>query len=223
LSEQPRLERFLSRLMFLEQPLHRQIALTPQTRQQLLAWTDRPAMIIDESSQSAQDVQDALEGGYVGVSHKNCKGVIKGIAAACLIESRRRRGQTRLILSAEDLSNTGPIALAQDLAVVGALGLGNVERNGHHYFRGLHAWPKNLQQALLAEHGDLFRSVSGQDTTDTFAAPAIQAGQVTLRSINRAAFGVGQMSWQCVLAELDKASQRMKTDTNSESMMDLNG
>jgi len=212
LSEQPRLERFLSRLMFLEQPLHREIALSEQTRGQLLAWRDRLAMIIDESGASVQDVVDALAGGYVGVSHKNCKGVIKGIAAACLIEARRRRGQTRLILSAEDLSNTGPIALPQDLAVVAALGVGHVERNGHHYFRGLHAWPKELQQAVVAEHGELFRAVSDPDASEAFVAPAIQAGQVWLESINRAAFGIGQISWQCVLSELDKMSGLMQTD-----------
>ncbi|WP_428940173.1 hypothetical protein [Fontivita pretiosa] len=203
LSEQPRLKRFLSRLMFLEQPLHREIALSEPTRRQLLIWSDRPAMIIDESGASTQDVVDALAGGYVGVSHKNCKGVIKGIAAACLIESRRRRGQARLILSAEDLSNTGPIALAQDLAVVAALGVGHVERNGHHYFRGLHAWPKELQQAVLAEHADLFRAVSAQDASVSFVAPAIQAGQMWLDSLNSAAFGVGAASWQRVLAELN--------------------
>ena len=43
--------------------------------------------------------------GYAGVSHKNCKGVIKGLANAALVA---RRGG---LLSAEDLANVVLIGL----------------------------------------------------------------------------------------------------------------
>jgi hypothetical protein len=59
-------------------------------------------------------------------------------------------------MSGEDLCNVGPVALLQDLAVQAALGVTSVERNGHHYFKGLSAWPAAVQAHVLAEHGDLY-------------------------------------------------------------------
>src|SRR5262249_58169107 len=57
----------------------------------------------------------ALARGYQGTSHKNCKGVFKGIANACLVESLRREpGGEKLVMSGEDLANIGPVALLQD-------------------------------------------------------------------------------------------------------------
>jgi hypothetical protein len=48
------------------------------------------------------------------------------------------------------------VALQADLAVVAALGIGHVERNGHHYFRGLgHLGAAEKAQAL-ALHPDLY-------------------------------------------------------------------
>ena len=90
----------------------------------------------------------ALEVGYVGTSHKNCKGVFKGVANACLLSMlNRRQEEAGYLLTAEDLSNVGPVALLQDLAVVSQLGPGHAERNGHHYFRGLAALPADLARA----------------------------------------------------------------------------
>ena len=43
-----------------------------------------------------------------------------------------------------------------DLAVVATLGIGHVERNGHHYFHGLDHLPKAEQEAALARHPDLY-------------------------------------------------------------------
>jgi len=58
--------------------------------------------------------RQAVAFGYAGTSHKNCKGIIKGIANACMLEHRRRRDRSRpYILSAEDLTNIGPVALSR--------------------------------------------------------------------------------------------------------------
>ena len=59
-------------------------------------------------------------------------------------------------MSGEDLANIGPVALLQDLAVVASLGVRSVERNGHHYFAGLSAFPRAVQQQILTHHGDLY-------------------------------------------------------------------
>jgi hypothetical protein len=51
----------------------------------LRAWTDGPGMIIDESGGSIADLSRSLDLGYRGTSHKNCKGVAKGLANAVLL------------------------------------------------------------------------------------------------------------------------------------------
>ena len=121
---------FMSGLIFVEQPFHRSVALTPETCAALRAWKDRPPIIIDESDAEIGTLQVALEGGYAGTSHKNCKGIFKGIANACLIAKRRQANpDAALHMSAEDLTNVGPLALLQDLAVLASLGIPHAERN----------------------------------------------------------------------------------------------
>jgi hypothetical protein len=141
-------------------------------------------LIIDESDGAVEDLPRALTLGYAGTSHKNCKGIVKGIANACLLENRRRESK-RVILTGEDLCNLGPVALLQDLAMMAVLGIEHVERNGHHYYRGLSLWPAGWQQATLASHGDLYTGHS-----DHFACLHIHQGQVSLASVNSAPFGV---------------------------------
>lgn len=141
-------------------------------------------MIIDESDGALGDLPRALELGYAGTSHKNCKGIVKGIANACLLEKRRRGGH-RLVLTGEDLCNLGPVALLQDLALMALLGIEHVERNGHHYYRGLSLWPGDWQDATLAAHGDLYAR-----HRDGFACLHIRGGRVGLDSVNAAPLGV---------------------------------
>ena len=52
-------------------------------------------------------------------------------------------------MTSEDLSNIGPIALMQDLAVIGTLGINHTERNGHHYFKGLSGWSDEVQKQVI--------------------------------------------------------------------------
>ena len=87
---EPSLHDFLRHLLFVEQPLRRDVALSPQAKSELLAWSDRPPLIIDESDGALSSVVEALDSGYVGASFKNCKGVFGGIANACLLAHRRR-------------------------------------------------------------------------------------------------------------------------------------
>lgn len=177
---------FVDHLIFVEQPLHRDIALRAAVGQALAAWSDHPPLIIDESDGSLTSLPTALALGYQGTSHKNCKGIIKGIANACLIAHRQRQQPDRhFLLSGEDLTNIGPVALLQDLAVLATLGVDHAERNGHHYFAGLSMWPAAVQEQVLAHHSDLY----GQQ--GELVAVAIHAGQLRLDSITSAPFGVG--------------------------------
>jgi hypothetical protein len=179
--------RFLRHLIFVEQPFHRDVALSEATTTELLKWQGRPPIIIDESDAECAALPKALAGGYAGTSHKNCKGIIRGISSACLIAQRRRlQPNASLHLSAEDLTNLGPIALLQDLAVVGTLGITHAERNGHHYFTGLSQFPEDVQREILRHHGDLYaRHVDG------FPIVSVQDGRVEIGSLIDAPFGVG--------------------------------
>jgi hypothetical protein len=71
------------------------------------------------------------------------------------------RASQPLILSGEDPTNIGPVALMQDLAVMATLGIEHVERNGHHYFAGLSAFPGDIQQAVISAHPNLYEIAAG--------------------------------------------------------------
>src|SRR5439155_21233361 len=127
---EPALRELWRRIIVVEQPVHRDRALSEDPGAALRPWTDRPPLIIDESDGALGDLPRALALGYAGTSHKNCKGIVKGIANACLLEMRRGQGQ-QVVLTGEDLCNLGPVALLQDLATMALLGVEHVERNGH--------------------------------------------------------------------------------------------
>lgn len=184
LTSSPGLRNFLSRVVVVEQPVHRDHALSAEAGDLLHQWQDHPPLIIDESEATLGDLPRALALGYAGTSHKNCKGIIKGIANACLLEHRRRQGQPG-VLTGEDLANLGPLALLQDLSLMSTLGIPHVERNGHHYFRGLSLWPENWQRIVLRDHGDLYRQHERGFTT-----LRIEDGILKLASVNQSPFGL---------------------------------
>ena len=107
---------------------------------------------------------------------------------AALGTIKKEQSVTRqLILSAEDLGNIGPVALLQDLAVVAALGIPHVERNGHHYFAGLSMFPAPIQDQTARDHPDLY-----QRNTSGLLALQPSHGQLHLDSVNDAPLGVSQ-------------------------------
>lgn len=178
---------FMQGVLFVEQPLRRDVALTEDVKAALAAWPDCPPMIIDESDGALDSSVRALDCGYAGTSHKNCKGVFKGIANACLMAHRRRVDpESTYVLSSEDLANVGPVALLQDLAVLSVLGISHSERNGHHYFAGLQMFPDGVQAQVLAHHGSLYRRHA-----HGFPALDVKDGRVDVSSVLDAPFGYG--------------------------------
>lgn len=174
---------FWSHLLFIEQPWHRDVALTPAIGELARAWPDRPPIIIDESDAELTSLPTALGLGYAGTSHKNCKGIFKSVANACLLAQRRAAGLPAM-LSGEDLSNVGPVALIQDLAAAATLGVTSIERNGHHYFAGLSQFPASVQAHILRHHADLYtRSEAGWPRLD------VKNGRLHLDSVLAAPFG----------------------------------
>ncbi len=180
----PSLHDLWRRIIIVEQPVHRGHALSEEAGAALREWPTRPPMIVDESDGAVGDVPQALDLGYAGASYKSCKGIVKGIANACLLAKRRAEGRPG-VLTGEDLCTLGPYALLQDLAMMALLGIEHVERNGHHYYRGLSMLPIGWQESMLAAHGDLYaRHPEG------FARLRIEAGALSLASVNAAPFGV---------------------------------
>ena len=156
----PALARLFEATLYLEQPMSRALALdvdvTPLVR-------TRPHLI-DESDATLDAFPIARALGYTGVSSKSCKGLYKSIlnAARC-VRWNADADKSRCFLSAEDLTTQAGLAIQQDLALVGLLGLKHVERNGHHYvngFAGQGACDAE-QQGFLAAHPGLYEYREG--------------------------------------------------------------
>jgi hypothetical protein len=181
LASDPALKRLFASILMIEQPMYRGQALDDAVGEKLRTWTDGLPMIIDESDGSLDDLPRALSLGYQGTSHKNCKGVTKGLANAALL---KRRGLPWL--SGEDLASVGPVAMLQDLCVASLLGITHVERNGHHYFRGLSMYDEQVQADVLRAHEGFYRKhEAGFPTLD------IRNGLLDVSTLHAAPFACG--------------------------------
>lgn len=176
--QRPRGAALLEGLLFIEQPLPRQRSLEEAQRGALWELAAIAPVILDEADSGIDVLPRALEFGYGGISVKNCKGVFRGLLNRGVVECGGRG-----FLTAEDLTTTGVLPLQQDLATVLAHGLSHLERNGHHYFRGLDHLPVAEAEAALAAHGDLYRRVG-----DTVAL-RIEQGMLSVGSLECAGFG----------------------------------
>lgn len=148
----PRLGEFQQRMLYIEQPLPRELTWkTP-----LGEVGRRVSVIIDEADDGYDAFPRALALGYRGISSKSCKGVYKSI-----VNTARARAQSGCFISAEDLTTQAGLAVQQDTALVAFLGCTHVERNGHHYGNGFDGAPRAEGEAFLAAHPDLYRERNG--------------------------------------------------------------
>ena len=183
-----RMKSFFDHLLFIEQPFHRDIALTEEIGHALQSWDNAPPIIIDESDATLDTIPRALELGYNGTSHKNCKGVFKGILNRATINLRNRKaGNERYIMSGEDLGNIGPIANHQDLVVQACLGIESVERNGHHYFKGLSFFDRNIQSKAV----ECFPGIYSEDESG-YVRLNIRNGHLNMKDLLDTPFGTDQ-------------------------------
>ena len=128
--------RFYHRILYVEQPMDRALSLDPALKKELEVLAAKRPLLIDESDESLDSFRRALDLGYSGVSSKSCKGLVKALANSALAWQRTAAGRPCFV-AAEDLTAVPVVSLHQDLVHVAALGIGHVERNGHHYVRGL--------------------------------------------------------------------------------------
>ncbi len=178
LASRPVGRELFSHLLYIEQPLPRGVTFDAASNQGIERLDRFGGVILDEADGEPEAFRRALDLGYRGVSMKNCKGVFRALAHRALIERTGRGFQ-----SGEDLTNLPIVALQQDLATAAALHLGSIERNGHHYFRGLDHLDPQTRAAALREHPDLYEERDG----GVFLR--IHKGRLSLRSLACKGYG----------------------------------
>ena len=178
------LQTLWSNVIAVEQPLERGIALLPEHTAGIRELSQTKPVIIDESDGALDSYSQAIELGYRGVSSKCCKGAVKSLLNAGLTWLHNHRGQSReYIMTGEDLCTVGIVPVQSDLCLVATLGLEHIERNGHHYHRGLSYLPRAQQAAALAAHGDLYAEQHG------VVAPRLADGRFEIGSLQCEGFG----------------------------------
>jgi hypothetical protein len=170
MKEAPKLARLARSIVFIEQPIKRQNALAADVRE----FAREKPLIIDESDDTLEAFPKARALGYTGVSSKTCKGLYKSMT------NRARCAQwgSGYFMTGEDLTIQAGLALQQDLALVGALGLDHVERNGHHYVNGMAGLPEAEQSAFLEAHPGLYERSHGA------VRLRITQGEIDMRSLD---------------------------------------
>lgn len=177
------LDAFRQAILFVEQPLDRKVALAATLDDSALGAIGLP-LLIDESDDRPEAFRDAISLGYRGVSHKNCKGIFRAYMNAMLARLHSGDRPGSYFQSAEDLSCLPVVSLNADLAVVASLGIGHVERNGHHYFDGLAHLPAPEIEAALRAHPDLYHR-----HPDAGARLSCETGVLEIGSLQRAGMG----------------------------------
>ncbi|MCC6795095.1 MAG: hypothetical protein IT366_08245 [Candidatus Hydrogenedentes bacterium] len=181
------LQRLLSRVLLLEQPIERSAALSDAGVQGLSNAIELPPVIIDESDDNIDAFKEAAVLGYRGVSVKNCKGVFQGLMNRMLVDHFNAQGERQYTLSAEDLCNQPLVPLQQDLCALSVLGIDHVERNGHHYCGAMdHVSHLELEDCLKV-HGALYERFGSS------ARLSILNGVLDLGSLQQPGFGLGNV------------------------------
>lgn len=187
-SGQTVLREFMKHVIYIEQPMDRNVALTAAGASTFADFPNLPPVIIDESDDDLHSFKRAAALGYRGVSVKNCKGVFKGLLNLMLTQLYNEEGDTRYLLTGEDLCNQPLVPLQQDLCTLSVLGVDHAERNGHHYGGTLgHLSLEELNQCLEV-HAALYEQFQRS------ARLSIHNGQLDLSSLPQPGFGVGMIT-----------------------------
>jgi hypothetical protein len=139
-----------SRLLYVEQPMPREVTRASQLQEMTVY-----DFIIDEADDSYDAFVSARALGYRGISSKSCKGIYKSVINATRAAKWSTEGGKFLVTS-EDLTCQAGLAVQQDLALGGLIGVTHAERNGHHYVDGFGDTPPDEASAFLAAHPDLY-------------------------------------------------------------------
>lgn len=184
LRSKPYGKELLEAVLFLEQPLHRDLALDPAQAGAVARLSELKPVIIDESDDRLDSFERAVKLGYRGVSHKNCKGIFKSLQnRAQIVQWNKEAKKALYFQTGEDLATVPVVPLQQDLASLAALGIDHAEKNGHHYYHGLDHLPRVEQMAALTAHPDLY-----EEREDSVFL-RIQDGSIQLGSVHGPGYG----------------------------------
>ena len=177
----PQFENFLQRLLYVEQPLPRDLTFaTP-----LGGFGKSFAVIVDEGESDYDTFPKALALGYRGISSKACKGIYKSLINGARAAHWSGADAARTFLAGEDLTCQAGLAVQQDLALLAFHGVAHSERNGHHYVGGFPATPADEVRAFQAAHPDLYEERDGQ------VVLAINGGALAVGSLSQPGFASG--------------------------------
>ncbi|MBT5017130.1 MAG: hypothetical protein HON04_00105 [Planctomicrobium sp.] len=178
---------------YIEQPLPRQLTLDSTTKKSIQRLSELKPLLIDEADGTTDAYRRALNIGYDGTSHKNCKGVFKSLANFALMQQRSINGR-QTFMSAEDLQNLPLVPLQQDFTTLGILGIEHCERNGHHYNFGLSMLSELDRTAAIKNHPDLYIQKGDEGFLN------IVNGQVHCASLQCPGFGIAtEPDWQSMM------------------------
>lgn len=174
---------FLDALLLIEQPLARGWTFDRAANAGMERMAAFAPCIIDEADAGLWALPEAKALGYRGVSIKSCKGVFGAVLNRARCDVWNQSGVAgaggAVFQSGEDLTTLPVLALQQDLELMATLGVEHVERNGHHYFRGLGHLPPGERRAACDAHGDLYQADDG----DGRAALRIEGGRLAIGSV----------------------------------------
>jgi len=197
LRNDPQLETFAARTLWIEQPVTRERALDPEAASQLARVTRFKPVIIDESDDSESSLAQALKLGYAGVSSKLGKGVFRSIAHYLLLRKARASARQELIFSSEDLTAVPVHSLQQDLCLAASLGMTHSERNGHHYIRAFDFMPGTERDDALMRYPSLYETDARGNARVRIADAALHLAEVNTAH----GFGVvGSPNWDSLEA-----------------------
>ncbi len=179
-----RLQGLFQHTAFIEQPLPRTLTFNPDTAAVVKQIARQKPLLIDEADQEPHSFRQALQLGYAGVSHKNCKGLFKSLANYCLIKHLQNTKQQPVFQSGEDLSNMPLVALHQDFAALGCTDITHCERNGHHYTCGLSHLSTTEKQQTRQHHPDLYTERADELFLN------IRNGQINCKSLQTPGLGL---------------------------------
>ena len=179
LAASPGGEEFLEGLLFVEQPLKREKTFDPTSHEDISRVEAFGPLLVDEADFDTWAFPEAVAIGYRGISVKACKGVFRALLNRGLCQV----SEGELFQSGEDLTNLPVRALQQDLALMASLGIPHVERNGHHYFRGLDHLPLEFAEAAMDKHPGLYHR------EEETIALRVKGGKLDLSSLHCPGFG----------------------------------
>jgi hypothetical protein len=184
IGEDKRLERLKRSILFIEQPIRRENALSAP----VTSLSNGIPIEIDESDTDVGVFPRARALGYRGISSKSCKGFYRALINRARIAKWNAEEPGRYFMSAEDLTTQPGIGVQQDLALATLIGATHLERNGHHYGDGMAAAPSHEREAFAAAHPNLYQRASGGRLH-----LAIRDGAIALGSLDVAGLAVGPM------------------------------